>query len=265
MMEQGRRRAGLINLAGKIDAVYCISLVARADRRKEFKAAMAGVGLGDRVQFLIEEPFLDTLQRSRGAMNDRQERVKAADMGCALSHRRAVELAKRRGYRNILVFEDDAIPSDRFDPERIARAVDELETVEGDLFTLGCCKPDWRPGTPKMITGKPVEGHEEIVIVRNAVTTHAIMYNARAFDRLLLWLPTKAELVTGFSNVVMLGAYDQWLFDASSCYAMLHEQFLQSGSTSDIIGMGHQTDIIKMITETHEELRKAVGKETVSR
>ena len=41
--------------------------------------------------------------------NNRFDSIRPGMAGCALSHCKVIEIAKARGYRNILIFEDDVI------------------------------------------------------------------------------------------------------------------------------------------------------------
>lgn len=55
--------------------------------------------------------------------------------GCYLAHLKALRLALQAGYGNILIFEDDVIFVDDF-TQRFPAVVDQLQTVEWDLFYL---------------------------------------------------------------------------------------------------------------------------------
>ncbi|MEI6710981.1 MAG: glycosyltransferase family 25 protein [bacterium] len=72
------------------EAIYCINLDRRTDRwevaQKEFKKA----GILDRV---IRFSAFETPKKGAA--------------GCLLSHRTIVQIAKERGWENVLVFEDD--------------------------------------------------------------------------------------------------------------------------------------------------------------
>lgn len=74
-----------------VDAVYCISLVTRSDRRKLFKESVAGL-IDNHVIFHVVQKHQDPKQ------------------GCYESHQQVAQLALEQGLERILVFEDDVKP-----------------------------------------------------------------------------------------------------------------------------------------------------------
>lgn len=74
-------------MSAHIDGVFFINLDRRSDRLKEFLGEME-------ILDLLSERF-SAIDRSPGIV------------GCGYSHLAVLKLAKERGYRNVLIFEDD--------------------------------------------------------------------------------------------------------------------------------------------------------------
>lgn len=101
-------------------------------------------------------------------------------IGCALSHRRALELARRENLDSVLVIEDDAV----FLHGAVwvmRRSVRELADQAWNLFYLGAFDQGRRFPL--------VEGCTYLEAVRGVTTTHALAYHHRVYDRLLAELP----------------------------------------------------------------------------
>ena len=101
-------------------------------------------------------------------------------IGCALSHRRAVEEANRRNWEEVLVFEDDAC----FAP-RCGHAIEALGQLPADaeLVYLGGFRTQG-------YHAEPVDGRPGLSRVRGGLmTTHAVLYRRRVFQRVLDYVP----------------------------------------------------------------------------
>lgn len=149
------------------DAIYCINLDDRPDRwaRVERQAALVGI--------------TDRLQRLAAIRTEHNHHI-----GCALSHRRAIELAQLQGLDNVLVLEDDVrflYDTHKFLPN----AIEELSGVEWDVLYMGGHRWDTRSG--------PTAPFEHLEIPETITTTHAIAYNSSVFDLLLAELPSTIE------------------------------------------------------------------------
>jgi glycosyl transferase family 25 len=72
----------------QIDGIFYINLDHRTDRREELEAELAKVGITHYERF-------PAIRRNPGII------------GCGLSHLAVLKLARSRGYRNVLIFEDD--------------------------------------------------------------------------------------------------------------------------------------------------------------
>jgi hypothetical protein len=103
--------------------------------------------------------------------------------GCTLSHRNALRLAKERGWRNILIFEDDAVLPQ---PEHVGLAVAEaLRTLSGKyLFYLGYTRPS--PYGQKL---GMLAGDVELWKTEGVLATHAYLVPQSMYEPLLALLP----------------------------------------------------------------------------
>lgn len=102
------------------DKIFCISVVERSDRREMAKSQFAGVGLLDRVEFVIVV---------RHPENPEQ--------GIFESHLLCLEKGLDAGARHILIFEDDVFFS-KFDAQTLDAACLQLARTAWNAFALGC-------------------------------------------------------------------------------------------------------------------------------
>lgn len=100
-----------------VDAVFCISLRERSDRRTALLAEFASLGLP--IEFVLVERDAGDPER-----------------GCYGSHQHCAHLAIERGLRRVLILEDDAT-IESWDETRIARINRFLALRRPDLFHLG--------------------------------------------------------------------------------------------------------------------------------
>jgi hypothetical protein len=232
-----------------LDGVFCVSLTKNAGRRAALLQALASVPGGDllspRIRFFYPP---DTV-----SMFPAHTRTKFADLGCAASHRECCMKAKERGWKTILVLEDDALPTKHFDAEVMRQEVDEANGRGFQTLNLGGCDPGWRAGTAAL------QAYDHALMtcgVKNMVTTHAVVYSWRAFSRMELFLPSHREVIDSGHQMQTGGAFDQWLSEGEgNMRAGYYPHFTQDAKTSDIVAAGHTTDVGALIEKTYEHLR----------
>jgi hypothetical protein len=145
------------------DGIYCINLDRQPERWRAMQRRFERFGIQRRVR------------RMPAAYTPSNQHI-----GCALSHRRIIEDAKRQGLRTVLVFEDDAqFAVDAADV--LAGSLQELEQHDWQFFYLGghC----W---------GNPLErvpGCRYLARVKNITCTHAIAYHESVYDAALKAVP----------------------------------------------------------------------------
>jgi hypothetical protein len=150
----------------KFDAIYCINLDRQSERWTAMQRRFEKFGIQNCVRRM---PAADTPSNS--------------NVGCALSHRRILEQAKRQGLRNVLVFEDDA----RFTadaPEVLAASLRELEGRDWQFLYLG--------GHRWSTVPKQVPGCCHIAVPDQITCTHALAYHESVYDAILNAVPEYA-------------------------------------------------------------------------
>lgn len=107
--------------------------------------------------------------------------------GCTMSHRTAIETAKKRGWRNVLVLEDDVRFSQ--DPAALKALRNALETLSGAyMLYLGYSRPN-----PYGSLVQQAEGHE-LWQVEGILATYAYIASAPMYDRLLERMPDEHSI-----------------------------------------------------------------------
>ena len=226
---------------------FCISLPSRADRRKDLDAAWDASGLN---QF-IDLEFIPGVQISPSIQGP--QRVALCDLACAASHRRAIAMAAAEDAEGVLVLEDDAVPvnSDQLHDflfKTLAKA------PHWNTVNLGGCRANWRPATPALRFTEHAGG--QLFTVRGMVTTHAILYHRNVFDDVLVSVPCETEIAAG-AIPPTCRPYDQWLASHGTMLTGCRPYFVQSGRSSDILGMPHGQDIAALIHDTYARLRSS--------
>lgn len=139
------------------DKIYCISLDARIDRREQAKKQFAGVGLLERVEFIV-------------VAKHHENRVK----GIFESHMLCLKKGLEAGAQHVLVFEDDILFRS-FDPQSLDEScsgLDRFETWNG-LF-LGC-----------LTSGSRKTRTRSLVKIKYRCLAHAYALNAPFAERIV--------------------------------------------------------------------------------
>lgn len=151
--------------------------------------------------------WANTVRRTRAVGLDwRLERVPGVPtpdnhhVGCALAWRSAVARAKYRGWRSVLILEDDVAFSART-LEALPPAMAELAGRDWDLCYLGV--PEDR-GTRAVVPDAP-----HLLRLRGARSAHAIIVHERAYDAILDAVPGDEAAMRAW--VVEHAAIDAWL------------------------------------------------------
>jgi len=128
-------------------------------------------------------------------------------IGCALSHRAIIDKSKKNKYKNILVFEEDALLHKNFN-SLFDKNLKELKEVQWDILYLGACV--WNPKPPKNPrTFESVRGCDYLKFLTRSTCTHGLAYNHTCYDYILNSLPSRLEGMTNWCQKHK--AIDQWL------------------------------------------------------
>jgi len=135
------------------EEIYCINLDERIDRwshaQKEFEKA----GIKDRVQRF-------------SAIRNKDGRV-----GIIKSNLEIVKMAKKKGLKNVLVFEDDVKFIVENPQEVLAASLEQIGNLDWTLFYLGANTHE------KLIKIKP-----NLILLKNAFAVHSMAYSEKVYD-----------------------------------------------------------------------------------
>lgn len=183
-----RRMAETASPWNAVDGVLVINLDTCMERMEHFRAANVflpqekvhrlSACLGRTLPGYGEAPWFTERTGKRAS-------YWAGAAGCAVSHRRAIETARKNGWKNVLVMEDDV--------ELVAEGGEALQqalaSLSGDyMLYLGYSRP-----TP---FGKCVAeaGGHTLWKIEGVLSTFAYIVSASLYDRLLEILPTEENV-----------------------------------------------------------------------
>ncbi len=133
--------------------------------------------------------------------------LKNHHIGCALSHRSVIQEAKDRKYKNILVFEEDAVLHKNF-KELFSKNLNELKNTPWDILYLGACV--WNPKPPKKPrTFESAQNCDYLKKLTRSTCTQGLAYNNSCYNYILNSLPSDIEGMTNWCKKHK--AIDQWL------------------------------------------------------
>jgi GR25 family glycosyltransferase involved in LPS biosynthesis len=168
-----------------VDGVLVINLDRRADRWEKVREVTAGLVPEEKLQRLsavvgADLPGFGAYPWFRGRKRDA---TWAGRAGCLLSHRLAISHARERGWRNLLILEDDIEPTPQA-AQVLAALADALASTDWQVCYLGFTDP-----VPPFRTVAELTPEHQLVEVSGASTTHAYLVRSDAFDWLLRELP----------------------------------------------------------------------------
>lgn len=219
-----------------IDAIAVINMGSRTDRRQAFREQNGSYLPADKLHCIkavigTELPGYGKAPWFSEATGDRAE-VWAGTAGCALSHRKAIETALEKGWKRVMILEDDAtfIPSE----PGMAMLRETLERLNGAyMLYLGFNRP--------VPYGHRLSEENGVSLwrVEGATATHAYLLSCEVFPILLNllpkeenvweWIATHRAVDTFYRNTLarVLGR---------QVYAIYPVLFSQGVSHSDIVG-----------------------------
>ena len=227
----------------QIDAILIVNLAHRSDRWERLHGKLTEIGVADKVHRIdaIDGKMLQGFSRAPWFTAQTPEavaRMRAGSAGCCLSHRKAIEYARARGFARVLLMEDDA----RFLNDLTGREGEMIGEVladpqRWDMFYLGFyqkrCR--YRVMAHEMIDGSPFE----LWRIRGPLMFHATVLNRRVYDRLLDGLPVEDNI---WSWTSYWGSMDAWIqnrFGRSRTvriWATMPKLVVQHANYSDICG-----------------------------
>jgi glycosyl transferase family 25 len=146
-----------------VDAVFCISLAEREDRREEIRTELEPLGLN--IEFFLAERDSGNPER-----------------GCYTSHQACAALALERGCRRVLMLEDDA-RLEQYDARQIKAINRFLHWRNPELFYLGgIVGRMWRVPWPCVVRCRLAATHAYILSANGCRRLRAIPYGDQPID-----------------------------------------------------------------------------------
>ncbi len=221
-----------------IDAVVVINLDFRQDRWAHFlrdvsaflpeqKLHRLSAVEGRKISGYGQQPWFTERTGERAA-------VWGGVAGCALSHRNAIALAKEKGWRNVLILEDDVemLPFTPASSSLLCRAM-ELISGRPAMFYLGFNKP--------VPYGLPIlsEGAERTVWkVDGVLAAHSYLVTSELYDTMLELLPQKdSDIWLWLSRYRAIDTFYRDfvpVLPGVGVYAVVPDLFRQAGGKSNI-------------------------------
>ena len=188
------------------DSVVCISLDEATERRTQCIKNFEQLGIDD-------YSFYRTQRHKEGGR-----------FGCFMSHLNVIKTAYDKGLDNVLIFEDDFIPSPSYDPQVIQGVIDFIGNGgnDWDIMYLGhCVKCSGRPFyTPKKVTAS--------IYKMKPCCLHAYILSRRGMQKIL----EKSSTYLVNINPKLIMQIDEFVFDVfaqdTTTYGILPSQFEQN-------------------------------------
>ncbi|SER31606.1 glycosyltransferase family 25 protein [Pedobacter rhizosphaerae] len=153
----------MIKLNTHFDKIYCISLEKRNERREKFKSNYKYLGTDNITVFnAVDGNNLD----------DKEWQFSKGALGCRMSHLSIYSEAIKKGYKKILVLEDDVIIKKQFISD-----LNEVISLVGDDYDMIYF------GGFNFLEPKPVTSH--ILRLQNTLALHAVAINSRCLSTLI--------------------------------------------------------------------------------
>ena len=144
------------------DSVICINLDFRKDRREEAQNNFEKLN--------IPAKFFIVKKHEKGGR-----------YGCFDSHIKVLQYAQANNYKNILVFEDDFIPTRGYDEKIIKKAIDFMKTNnDWDIFYFGYSSINTNLSNIFFASN-----YNDNIIKHKPLLAHALCYSRCAIDKIL--------------------------------------------------------------------------------
>ena len=139
--------------------IYVINLKERIDRLEYIKKTFKSFKN-------ININIIDAIKHEKGSI------------GCFLSHKKCINIAKEKKMKYIIVMEDDCAPSDNFEI-RLINIINYLEKNDDwDIFLGGITGHIKN----KIIKNVSIDDQTTLVYLAKGKTTHFIVYNMKCYD-----------------------------------------------------------------------------------
>lgn len=204
-----------------IEKVYIINLDRRMDRMVHMDNLMKSMYIRNWERFKAIRPktvdITYNLYSDYSKFHKLNRKYVKGSVGCKLSHIGVLKLARKKGYKNILILEDDVnfIGNRKF----IDMGLREVHNLDWDILYLGLNKARYKPVADLVFIGK----------VESGMCTHSYIVNGKSYDKIINILEKSHKQIDA--------EYQDCMKDGRlKCY-IIPRQFIQTNSMSDINGI----------------------------
>ena len=196
------------------DRIYCINLPKRTDRweivNREFESngILAERFLAiDKIDSRINSEVNQDTASKLGILEN------GGALGCLLSHLSLIKNAKDKGYKRILIFEDDVVFSKDFN-ERIS----EICTIDWKMLYLGASQFEWNSISPK----------NGFYNCKKTLGTFAYCVDSSIYDDLIILLSSKIKSVDNYFADFQIGRKDCHVFYPNIVVSMVSDSDIRN-------------------------------------
>lgn len=190
------------------DKVFCINLERRKDRKIQMEVEFTKHGIEAEFVKAVDARLMSVPIR----VSEDGTVIQKGYFGCLLSHLHVVKEAKRRGYKNYLVLEDDADMDENF--QKLFSEFIKRVPKDWDMLYFGGNHME----KPKMIA-------DNVATISKTYTTHAYSVSDKMYDVLIEALDKIEKLDISLSK----------LHKKHHCYVFQPHLIMQRESHSDIL------------------------------
>jgi GR25 family glycosyltransferase involved in LPS biosynthesis len=161
------------------DHIFCLNLDKRKDRWEDSQVEFKKHNIENVERFsaidgmALNLPLSNNIDQNGYVHPPHINGINIGAIGCGLSHLFMIKIAKRAGYKNILILEDDVCFHENLNIE-FEKAVQNLPN-DWDMLYFG----------GNHFAGKPIHYDDNLYRITCTVTTHAIGINYKMYDNLI--------------------------------------------------------------------------------
>jgi hypothetical protein len=185
------------------DGGFYLNLDKRTERREAFEKRSKEAG------FEVERyPAIQLKEEDvPNPFNNGEWHIK---ISCTYSHFEMIREAKRRGWKNCVIFEDDCVFEDGF-VDKVKKCIDELKDIEWDIFYMGGEPGGWCDSVSDNLA-KCTAG---------MYATHAYVINECFYDRVL-----SLNHNIGIIDTIYMAMYTNNYYMAKELLAWQDDEFI---------------------------------------
>lgn len=221
-----------------IDNIYCINLKRRVDRWKSIDSQLKQLKLS-----VTRFGAVDGATIPDKVLND--VRVSRGELGCSLSHLGVLRHAKQKGYKQILILEDDAEIRKGF-IKHVTRAIENLPEQWVMLYVGGGY-------VNNTIDNCAIHYNDSLYRCRNILTTTGYVVNINNYQLLINTIDKHME------SIPVDEIYIKYIQHKHPVFMCKPRVVYQSSSYSDVV-LGHRDydnmkDADTLMTESYNRVR----------